>query len=328
MVPTLFFSYSHADESLRDELEKHLYGLRRQGLISAWHDRRITVGSHVDNVIDSNLESADVVLLLISPDFIRSDYCYLREMSRAMERHDSGEVKVIPVILRPCDWHELPFGKLLAAPKDGKPVTTWPNIDEAFLDVVKAIKRALKEVGDSTAQNTNPATAKAPAAPSPLSPISRPNLGGGPRSSNLRVKKTFTDLDRDRFRDEGFEFIAEFFENSMRELVARNSSDGLQYKYQRVDASHFTAALYRSGRKVCKGAASVAGGPFSSNGIQYLMDDRVSDGGMNEAVSVKADDHRLYFEPFGMQSYGRDKEKLTAQGVAELFWEIFLRPLQ
>jgi hypothetical protein len=144
-VSTLFFSYSHADENLRDQLEKHLYGLRRQGIISSWHDRRITAGTELAEAIDSHLGTANIILLLISPDFIASDYCYKREMIRALERHQKGEARVIPVILRPCDWHGLPFGTLLATPTDGRPITIWPNIDEAFLDVVTSIKNALHE---------------------------------------------------------------------------------------------------------------------------------------------------------------------------------------
>jgi hypothetical protein len=140
--PTVFFSYSHPDETLRDQLEVHLAGLKRQGLIAAWHDRKITAGSEFGNAISENLEEAAVILLLVSPDFINSDYCYEREMKRAMKRHEKKEARIIPVILRPCDWHDLPFGKLLGVPKDGKPITTWPNRDEAFLDVVRAIKAA------------------------------------------------------------------------------------------------------------------------------------------------------------------------------------------
>src|ERR1035441_1649714 len=112
-MASVFFSYSHKDEDLRDQLEGHLSGLRRQGVISTWHDRRITAGSELENAIDKNLSEADVILLLVSPDFINSDYCYEREMIRAMERHKNGEARVIPVILRACDWHELPFGQLL-----------------------------------------------------------------------------------------------------------------------------------------------------------------------------------------------------------------------
>ena len=116
----LFFSYSHADENLRDQLEKHLVALQRQGVISSWHDRRITAGTELADAIDGHLDAADVILLLISPDFIASDYCYDREMKRAMERHRTGDARVIPVILRPCDWKDLPFGTLLAY-AEGRP---------------------------------------------------------------------------------------------------------------------------------------------------------------------------------------------------------------
>ena len=146
-MASLFFSYSHKDENLRDQLETHLAGLHRNGLISAWHDRRITAGRDLGAAIDENLNSSDVILLLISPDFIASDYCYEQELARAMERHDAGEARVIPVILRPCDWHGLSFGRLMATPQDGKAITTWPNIDQAFLNVVTGIKAALEELG-------------------------------------------------------------------------------------------------------------------------------------------------------------------------------------
>ena len=110
-------------------------------------------------------------------------------------------------------------------------------------------------------------------------------------------KKEFTDLDRDRFRHEGFEFIARFFENSMQELVKRNP--GLDQRFQRVDATHFTAALYQHGQKVCKGSVSIAGGTFGSDSIEYVMDDNPRHGGMNEAVSVKSDDQIALFSGVG-----------------------------
>src|SRR5437762_917707 len=98
----LFFSYSHKDEGLRDQLEIHLAMLKRQGFIETWHDRRISAGEILDHAVSENLESADIILLLVSPDFLASDYCYDREMMRAMERHEAGLSAVIPVILRPC----------------------------------------------------------------------------------------------------------------------------------------------------------------------------------------------------------------------------------
>lgn len=316
-MATVFFSYSHKDEDLRDELEVHLSGLKRQGVISTWHDRRITAGSELGSAIDRNLNSADVILLLVSPDFINSDYCYEKEMGRALERHKLGEARVIPVILRPCDWHGLPFGGLLATPTDGKPVTKWPDRDEAFLDVVRSIKAALNELGQK-----------------PIAPVvSQPWIGAvqdalsGARSSNLRVKKDFTDLDRDRFLHEGFEFIAKFFENSMQELVSRNP--GLDQTFRRIDANRFTAVVYQNGQKICRGSASIGDSFMGSDSIAYSMDDNPRHGSMNESVSVKSDEQSLYFNALGMQSMGsRDKQKLTPQGAAEMFWELFIRPLQ
>src|SRR5688500_16580070 len=98
----VFFSYSHKDEQLRDDLEVQLTMLKREGLIEAWHDRRIPAGSHLDDAISSKLEEAEVILLLASPDFLASEYCWGTEVRRAMERHEAGEAVVIPVVLRPC----------------------------------------------------------------------------------------------------------------------------------------------------------------------------------------------------------------------------------
>jgi hypothetical protein len=113
-VATLLFSYSHVDEKLRDQLETYLSALRRQGAIASWHDRRITDGEDLREAISSHIDSADIILLLVSPDFIASDYCYEREMKCALERHQCGDARVIPVILRPCDWQDLLFGTRVA----------------------------------------------------------------------------------------------------------------------------------------------------------------------------------------------------------------------
>jgi TIR domain len=318
-VSILFFSYSHADERLRDQLETHLSGLRRQGIISSWHDRRIIAGTELDKTIDNHIDTADLILLLISPDFIASDYCYEKEMNRALERHHTGQARVIPVILRPCDWHSLPFGALLATPRDSRPITMWPNIDEAFLDVVTAIKNALKELG----QKTGPIPAWATQA---VTWSADNSFRETVRSSNLRLKKTFTDLDRDRFKHEGFEYLANFFENSLKELVNRNPD--LDQTFRRIDANQFIVAAYRGGEKVCKGSASIGGGMTGGDCIEYSMTDDPRYGGMNEAVYVKNDDQTLYFDLLGMQSYAQRREKLTFEGAAELFWDLFIQPLQ
>jgi hypothetical protein len=136
----VFFSYSHKDEDLRNELAIHLSILERDGVISGWCDRQISAGKEWANEIDARMNIASIILLLVSSDFIASDYCWNIEMKRAMERHKAGEACVIPVILRPVNWERAPFGRLQALPKNAKPVTSWGNRDEAFLDISQGIE--------------------------------------------------------------------------------------------------------------------------------------------------------------------------------------------
>lgn len=140
----VFISYSHKDDELREELVTHLANLKRQKKITAWHDRAIEAGEEWEAQIKGKLESAQIILLLISPPFMASEYCYDIELQRAIERHDAGNARVIPIILRPCDWKGSPFSKLQALPKDAKPITQWHDRDEAFLNVIQGIRRAVE----------------------------------------------------------------------------------------------------------------------------------------------------------------------------------------
>lgn len=118
-------------------------------MIAGWHDRRIAAGTEWAGEIDKHLNSALIILLLISPDFLSSDYCYDLEMKRAMERHERGEARVVPVILRPVYWGDAPFGKLQALPENAKAITTWSNRDEAFKDVAIGIKKVVEEISQA-----------------------------------------------------------------------------------------------------------------------------------------------------------------------------------
>ena len=142
----LFYSYAHRDERLRKRLETHLSALRQQGVITEWYDRKIIAGTDWKQNIDAHLTTAAVILLLISPNFLASDYCYGVEMQRALARHAAGKARVIPVILRPVDWQGTPFAHLQCVPTDAKPVTTWTNRDEAFRDVATAIRAAIEQL--------------------------------------------------------------------------------------------------------------------------------------------------------------------------------------
>lgn len=142
----IFFSYAHEDEMWRKELDKQLSLLKRQGLISSWHDRQISAGTEWEKEINMHLNNAQIILLLVSPNFMSSPYCYSDELKQAIKRHKGREARVIPIILRPVDWKNAPFGNLQALPSEAKPITMWRNQDEAFFNVVKGIHRAIKEI--------------------------------------------------------------------------------------------------------------------------------------------------------------------------------------
>ncbi len=142
----LFYCYAREDRALRDELEKHLSWLKRRYQLKNWHDREILPGEEWEQAIDEHLNAAHIILLLISPDFMASDYCFGREMERALERHREGTSRVIPILLRPTYWEEAPFSHLQLLPGEARCVTTWPNRDEAFREVVIGISRTIKDL--------------------------------------------------------------------------------------------------------------------------------------------------------------------------------------
>ena len=140
----VFISYSHKDENLKEELEVHLSTLKRQGKIKPWQDRSIEAGTEWDTTIKAELEAAQIILLLITPRFMASDYINDIELTRAMERHKAGTARVIPIILKPVDLKDTALSQLQALPKDAKPVTRWDDQDEAFLNVVQGIRRVVE----------------------------------------------------------------------------------------------------------------------------------------------------------------------------------------
>ncbi|MDZ8077511.1 MAG: SUMF1/EgtB/PvdO family nonheme iron enzyme [Nostoc sp. DcaGUA01] len=157
----VFFSYSHADEPLKNELVKHLGILKRQGVISTWDDREIPPGGEWNQLINENLNTADIILLLVSADFIHSEYCWGVEVTTAIQRHEVGEACVIPIILRNVDWQSAEFGKLQALPKNGLPVKSWNNQDDAFTNVAQGIKSAAKQLIEERQQKQKRASREA-----------------------------------------------------------------------------------------------------------------------------------------------------------------------
>lgn len=313
---SVFFSYSHKDEDFRNELEAHLALLRRQGIISSWYDRRITAGSDFSEVISGQLDSSQIILLLVSAHFLASDYCYDREMARALEKHDEGNAVVIPVILHPCDWHSAPFGHLRATPQDGKPISMYANQHQAFAEVAKDVREVAASIAAASDSNGQVRSTK-----------SSSTNRSQERSGNLRIKRHFDDHERDEFLEDSYEYIGRFFEGSLEELATRNPQ--IKTRFKRVSATSFTAAIYDSGERVAQCSVSYGEGHFGSPNIAYSHAAEVNTGSFNELLSVIDDGYMLQLEPMGMGRFeGDEKNALSQQGAAEYYWSMFIRPLQ
>jgi hypothetical protein len=327
----VFVSYSHLDQGLRGQLDIHMAALKRQEAIEVWTDHCIRPGEAFDSNISAALEAADLILLLVSPDFLHSDYCVSIEMQRALERARAGQAQVVAIILRPCDWQSLEIGRMKALPTDGVPVVKFPTLDDGFHDVVKHLRAML--------------TKPTPAQPFPRHEArvtgSMPQRGEGGkdmtslhaqvplvrRSSNLNIPQQFTDLDRSEFVREGYEFILVYFTNSLRELEARNSH--IQTRIQPQTASSFVATIFSEGKKVA-GCGVRQGGFVGSNGINYVAnDDPHQSNSSNESLSQVDDKYNLGWRSmFGTAFSGREySSPMTHEGAASHLWDMFVSPL-
>ena len=313
----VFLSYAHADEALRHKFETHLAMLKREGQIEVWHDRELVVGDHLDNEISEYLETADLIVLLVSADFLASYYCYEREMARSLERADAGEARIAPIILRACDWKSTPFAKYVLAPTDAKPIVEHPDIDAAFLQVVNELRRAISKITEQ------PSLVSA----GEETVFAEDNVSA-PRSSNLRIRKDFSDADAARFLDEAFDFIFRFFENTVTELEKRNPA--IEGRVKRSDAERFTVELFQNGSRASAATVFVSRSFGSDPMIAYSngLSDRSNS--MNGGFRVDHDDQIQFLKPW-MFMFGRggdDEAKLSFHGAAELLWEQVVAPLQ
>ena len=142
----IFISYAHEDEALKNELDKYLKVLRRSGKIAVWQDRQLLAGDEWNATILRELAQANLILLLVSVDFNASDFIWDKELAAAMQRHDDGTARVVPVILRPCQWSSLPYAKLQALPRNARPVTDHPDRDAAFTEIATEIERLVDQM--------------------------------------------------------------------------------------------------------------------------------------------------------------------------------------
>lgn len=140
----VFLSYSHMDEEFKNKLDVHFAPLKRNNKVETWNDRKLIPGTLFDDEIKRHLNEDEIIILLISADFLNSDYCYEIEMTKALERMKNSDAIVIPIILRPCLWQETPLKDIQALPKDGTPISKYPDADDAYLEIVKNINNIIE----------------------------------------------------------------------------------------------------------------------------------------------------------------------------------------
>lgn len=163
-------SHAHNDAAMVDELRSHLKVLERRGLVTTWDDRQLKAGEAWDRAIAEQLAQAEIVILAVTIDYLASDFVFQHELPQILARHRSGQVLVLPVILRACDWQDTPIAELQVLPRQGRPVSAWPNRDEAWTDVARAVRALVVKARDSR-------PAALPAFPPPPPP--RPTVSGG-----------------------------------------------------------------------------------------------------------------------------------------------------
>lgn len=320
----IFISYSHKDENLRAELEKHLVILRRQGVVDVWTDHCIRAGESLDKAISEGLEASDIILLLVSVDFLHSDYCYGVEMGRALQRNVDGEAVVVPIILRSCDWKNTALGDLKAVPTDGKPVVKWPTLDEAFMDVVQSLRHLLSERPLLAKLSAEPIASSSQMHSTAATALSACENYMAPRSSNLSLARDFTDEDRHDFTRSAFTYIQNYFDASLQELEARNP--GFTTRITPLSPQSFSSIVFQDGKRKA-GCYIRIGGGLSSDGIAFSNGYQVVENSYNELLTVESDKHVLFLKAMmGMFNASADK-KLTEEGAAEHLWSLLISSL-
>ncbi len=313
----VFVSYSHRDRETLAALETHLSLLRRQGIIETWTDCAIAAGDEIDPAIREALDTADIVLLLVSADFLASDYCIEVELRRAIERHEAGTARVIPIIVRDCEWHSASFGKLKALPEDGHPVSTSGDRDAALVQVARAIRniasRPERPAAGSAPARTTPERVAGATARKTVTPV------------RTTVPKAFTDRDRDSFLEEAFEHIANVFEASLNALEAEN--ERCRARFKRRSESEFTATIYMDGATAAECKVWYEIGGLTGRGIAFSYDP-ASHGSYNEHMRVEEAEGALRLKAMGMALHGRASDIFHPQGAAEYYWGMLVDRLR
>jgi len=327
MPINLLISYSHKDKDMLEKLEEHLAMLKRDGTIKAWCDRDIDAGQKLDPIIEEALGSASIFLFLVSSSFLNSDYAYKIEMERATKRESNGEnVVIIPIILRFCEWQKSPLSQFKALPEDGTPIKAWGDVDKAYLDVVRGIRRVAEKFDNSATANIT--SSKGSATVEDAKNSTQKPLKQDYKTGEMRIKKEFTDLDRYNFRKEAFDQVVMLFQVKLRELETENSE--VKTDLDLSSSDRFSCVAYVSGNIKSEITIWLNNSSRESIGdIACNFERTQMSTSINGAVSIKDDGYDLFFEATLNPNFIGDVEsRLDGEGVANLFWKSFFDRLQ
>jgi hypothetical protein len=309
MPTNAFISYSHADEKYLERLHKHLAMLQRDGSLDAWSDHKILPGEKFNEKINSSLENSGIFLALLSPDYLASAYCYELEFKQALRMAKAGKIRIIPIILEPCEWKASPFGEIMALPKDGRAISEWTNQNNAFLDVVSGLRRVLEapNVVTTSEMKTNEVQAVS--------------------GRRVRLKQDFDAIDKAEFADRAYETIRKYFEASCAELSEVGES--LKAKFEPMSNIAFTCTVVNRTKRNGGEAHITVHNSKRERGfgdINYVYQRHADTNTSNGTINVEADDYNLYLtmKSFGTIDDKRDA-KNTAEQVADILWNEFVK---
>lgn len=302
-----FISYSHVDEKHLERLHKHMAMLQRDGTIETWSDHKILPGGKVGQEIDKSLSRSGLFIALVSPDYLASNYCYEKEFQQALAMETAGKLRIVPVILEPCDWLSSPFREFLALPKDGKAISEWTNHNVAYLDVVNGLRRVVQADKPVASPTAGKASMNAPTA-----------------MGRLKVRQEFDSIQRSDFADETFAAIRDYFRSSCSEL---NGLDDLKAKFEIMSDTAFTCMVVNRGMMRGRGEAHITvrndKGRNHFGDLSYVYQPHAEPGTSNGSIRVEADDYNLYLTMNDFMS--REDAKYDAQQVAEALWLDFVK---
>lgn len=310
-----FISYSHNDDKHLKNLEKHLAQVKRDGLLQTWTDQAIEAGGVLDGEISDALTSADIFLALLSPDYINSQYCYEKEFKKAQELHKTGSLKIVPVIVEPCDWHSTPFGSLKALPKDGKAVVKWNNMNTAFVDIVTQLRKILKKEDSGLIQPANSNNGK---------------------QTKYKSKKDFDSIEKMNFVSKAFDEIRKLLNDNISEVI---QVEGIKAQVLNDNSNSFVCLLMNR-NKVNVEAKLLAKKPTEELGNQGAnrilfgnKEHNISFNISNKNNSIREirfdlsyDDYHMFWEKGRLNNYSNtnsDKE-MSVKKIVEFIWAEWL----